>query len=155
MKNSKIMKKILIALCLLIISQNIFSEVVDWTGMNLGFDEYPSWLSNFVEKSNDKKLRKKFDLKKDDIVFYGFSENSSKTFSLTNARLDGVTKLKKMVSDNLDNKKNLNVISVSGYEELYTYWEEDDDEDGDETFRTYIVYSISKENFEKNIKNNE
>lgn len=151
MTNIRMMKKNLMALFLLIIAQFAFSEAIDWTGMNLGMDEYPSWLSNFVEKSNDKKLRKKFDLKKDDIVFFGFSKNSSKNYSLTNARLNAVTKLKKMISDNLREKKNIDVILVSGYEELYTYWEEDEDE----IFKTYIVYSISKENFLKNIKNNE
>lgn len=123
-----------------------FSEAVDWTGKNFGKEPSPEWLMNFVQKKNDRELRKRFGLKKGDIVYFGFGENDSEEFSKIQAEIDAVSKLKNMIGDKIGVKKNSSdAIAVLGMSQLYHYWEED--ENG--IFRTYVLYSVSKENFSR------
>lgn len=123
-----------------------FSESVDWTGKNFGKEPSPEWLMNFVQKKNDRELRKRFGLKKSDIVYFGFGEKDSEEFSKIQAEIDAASKLKNMVGDKIGLGKNSSdAVTVLGMSQLYHYWEED--ENG--IFKTYVLYSVSKENFSR------
>ena len=124
----------------------VFSEIVDWTGKNFGKEPSPEWLMNFVQKKNDRELRKRFGLKKGDIVYFGFGENDSEEFSKIQAEIDAASKLKNIVGEKIGLKENSSdAVTVLGMSQLYHYWEED--ENG--IFRTYVLYSVSKENFSR------
>lgn len=124
----------------------VFSEIVDWTGRNFGKEPSPEWLMNFVQKKNDRELRKRFGLKKGDIVYFGFGENDSEEFSKIQAEIDAASKLKNMIGEKIGLKENSSgAVTVLGMSQLYHYWEED--EKG--IFRTYVLYSVSKENFSR------
>ncbi|MDY2843634.1 MAG: hypothetical protein SOT81_06580, partial [Treponema sp.] len=124
----------------------VFSEIVDWTGKNFGKEPSPEWLMNFVQKKNDRELRKRFGLKKGDIVYFGFGENGSEEFSKIQAEIDAASKLKNIVGEKIGLKENSSdAVTVLGMSQLYHYWEED--ENG--IFRTYVLYSVSKENFSR------
>ena len=124
----------------------VFSEIVDWTGKNFGKEPSPEWLMNFVQKKNDRELRKRFGLKKGDIVYFGFGENDSEEFSKIQAEIDAASKLKNIVGEKIGLKENSSdAVTVLGMSQLYHYWEED--ENG--IFRTCVLYSVSKENFSR------
>ncbi len=124
----------------------VFSETVDWTGKNFGKEPSPEWLMNFVQKKNDRELRKRFGLKKGDIVYFGFGEQDSEEFSKVQAEIDALSKIKNLIGEKIGLEKNSsNAITVLGMSPLYHYWEED--ENG--KFKTYVLYSVSKENFSR------
>lgn len=124
----------------------VFSETVDWTGKNFGKEPSPEWLMNFVQKKNDRELRKRFGLKKGDIVYFGFGEQDSEEFSKVQAEIDALLKIKNLIGEKIGLEKNSsNAVTVLGMSPLYHYWEED--ENGN--FKTYVLYSVSKENFSR------
>lgn len=140
---------LLAVLCLL--GRHAFSEAVDWTGKNFGQKSAPSWIVNFVEKKNDKKLRKKFDFSDTDRIFFGSARHTSKEYAKMLAEVDAVRKVKELISMEMKQKDtDIDALNIFGLEQFYYYWEED----GNGLFKIYIFYFISNENFEKTIRLN-
>lgn len=139
-------KTLLFILSFFLFLQVGFSEIVDWTGKNFGKEPSPEWMMNFIQKKNDRELRKRFGLKKGDVVYFGFGEQDSEEFSKIQAEIDALSKIKNLIGDKIGLKKNSSdAVAVLGTEPLYHYWEED--ENG--IFKTYVLYSVSKENFNR------
>ena len=54
---------------------NAEKVVIDWQGSDEGISYEPAWLSQFLNKKKDEKLRDFFSLKKNDLYFIGIEEN--------------------------------------------------------------------------------
>lgn len=138
-------KKFLFILISFFVLPGIFSQAVDWTGKSFGKEPSPQWLIDFVQKKNDSALRKHFELKKGDVIYFGYGEKNSEEFSKIQAEFDALSKIKNLICEKIGFDKNASdAVTIFGTELLYVYWEED--ENG--KIKTYILYSVSKKNFE-------
>lgn len=58
------MKNLFLAVCFFTLGSVCFSEIISWKGMEFGLDSCPVWLEKYLEKKNEKPLRKKFGIEK-------------------------------------------------------------------------------------------
>ena len=72
----------------------------------------PSWIVNFVEKENDKKLRKKIDFSDSDSFFFDSAKSASKEYSKKLAEINAVKKIKAFISQKM-NQKDTNIASLN------------------------------------------
>ncbi len=128
------MKKILVLFLLLLIPYFSFSEIISWKGMELGLDPYPEYLKKYVEKHDEKAVRKKFDVGKKKLLFYGTGTSSS----LEEARtLAGFDCKKKILKSKKTGTSDGAVAAVNGLEFVYEYWEED----SESGYKVWQIYS--------------
>lgn len=144
------MKKILLVSLLFLSFSSAFAKIVDWKGKEMGAECNPKWLKNYVQKNDEKALRKKFDLEKSDLVIMGYSASTQKENAQYESEAKALLKIQKEVNKNLKEKKNEASIVVLGTEKIFDYWVQN--EDGN--FHYYCFYSISDSAFQRMIKIN-
>ena len=119
------MKKITVfTIVIFLVSFHSFSEIISWKGMEMGLPQNPKWLQLYKSSKNEKILRKKFDIDKDEKVLVGIASAPS----LEEARL----------ASQLDSEAQAAAIKTEGKIRLnfiYEFWEEDDK-------KGFCVYSI-------------
>ena len=119
------MKKItLFIIVAFLISFHAFSEIVKWKGMEMGLPQNPKWLETYILNHNEKLLRKKVGIAKDECVLVGVGCAADLETARSLSQLDGQNK----ASDLQKDKKNRLVP-------VYEYWEEDDE-------KGFCVYSV-------------
>ena len=123
------MKNLFLALLFFVLGSAAFSEIISWKGMEFGLDSCPVWLEKYLDKKNEKPLRRKFGIEKSKTVVVGVASAESleaaREFSQTDA-------IKKYFASIKENQVAQSLIFV------YEFWSEDS-EDG---FCVYSVYSF-------------
>lgn len=121
------MKKItLFTIVSFLFSFHVFSEIIRWKGMEMGLPENPKWLESYILEHNEKPLRKKFSMSKDESIVVGLGSAADLESARSISQLDA----QKKAADSQKDKKNRLVP-------VYEYWEEDDEKG----FRLYSVYT--------------
>lgn len=139
-------KKIFSVFYFLLCTCFVFGNPVSWAGKEFGKEHSPLWLVRFLKKGDDKLLRKKFGIAKNDFVFVG----QGKAETLNDARYLAEADLYKKILAKLKTDgetKNINATKIIGLERLYDYWEKD--ESG--IYSDYVVYTISDKAWKKNL----
>lgn len=119
-------KKIVLIQLMLILNFYSFSEIISWKGMEIGLSPDPKWLKSYLIRKDEKLLRKKFDVEKNQSIICGLGKADFLEEARTISQLDAQRKLEDKIGKK---QRNLN------FDFLYEYWLEDS-ESG------YTVYSI-------------
>ena len=93
--------------------------------MEVGTNPYPQWLQNYIDKKNEKLLRKKFDIEKSKNIIIGIGKSDD----ITKARYFSQIDAQQIFSQHAEKEKK------SHLEFIYEYWMEDDE-------TGFLVYSI-------------
>lgn len=124
--------------------------VVDWQGSDEGISYEPAWLSQYLNKNKDLKLRSFFSLGKNDLYFVGIGLNPDLEAAKITARTDAIKqateKLRKECGIIEDKKLNL-----AGLEQKFVFWQElaeENEEKSDSEYKAFIIYTITGENWE-------
>ncbi len=129
------MKKKLITSLLFILTFNVFSEIVAWKGQEHNLSPTPDWLREYIEKENEKKLRKKFHVEKNYLIFY----SQMTDLYLENARYAAQIACQNQIRNYLVKKNPQKKIQgVKGLEEITEFWTKS----SDGIYTVYIFYQL-------------
>ena len=93
--------------------------------MELGQAPEPAWLKAYITEKNEKLIRRKFDIRRNQALIVGYGNSSSLDTARTASQIDAQNQL----YNNIGKKKSIRFVF------LYEYWFEDSDSG-------YNVYSI-------------
>ena len=112
-------------------------RIISWRGKEMGAESRPKWLTSYIEKNNEKEIRKKFEVEKNELIFF----ESADDYVLENARYTAEMLCRKKILDYKNKLKNKTdkTIRISGMQLLTEYWEQYEDK----SYRVYIFYVIS------------
>ena len=124
------MKKTAIAfLIALLASFCSFAEIVSWKGMEVDLPQNPKWLKAYLQKKDERPLRKKFDLSDSERVVLGVGTDDSLESARTNSQMDAKRQLANAKTSADDPAKSARL------EFVYEFWLEDSE-------KGYTVYSL-------------
>ncbi|MEE0886339.1 MAG: hypothetical protein UIB61_05490 [Treponema sp.] len=123
------MKNLFPAILFFLLGSIAFSEIVSWKGMEFGLDSCPVWLEKYLDKKNEKPLRRKFGIERSKSVVVGVgsgeSLESARSFSQTDA-------IKKYFASIKENQVAQSLCFV------YEFW----NEDSDSGFTVFSIYTF-------------
>lgn len=123
------MKKNVMLLIISFFLISVQAEIIEWKGMEFGKEQNPKWLSNFVKKSDERLLRKKFEISKEYAIFFGVGNDSSLVSAQNCAYSDCMEKISA--------RNDSNVFLLNTLLPVYEFWELDD-------YSGYTVYCVYK-----------
>lgn len=149
-------KKIFAALFFVASALFLYAEkaVIDWQGSDEGISYEPAWLSQFLNKKKDVKLRAFFSLKKSDLYFVGINENPDLETAKNIARTDALKQAAEKLCIDCGFPKDKEV-RLNGLEQRYSFWQEmaeEDDESSVSEYKAFCIYTITEENWKSLIK---
>lgn len=125
------MKKLLFVFIFCICNFLCYSEVISWKGMEFGTEENPVWLEEYLTSKNEKKLRKKFSIKKSESVYIGIGTSKF----LEDARQNSQIQIYEKYFSGTNGQPQI----ISSLDFVYEFWTKDSD-------NLYTVYSVFKRN---------
>ena len=126
------MKNLFLAVCFFTLGSVCFSEIISWKGMEFGLDSCPVWLEKYLEKKNEKPLRKKFGIEKSKSVIVGVASGKTLEAARHFSQSDALGKYFSSFDEADETKVAQALVFV------YEFWSEDS-ENG---FCVYSVYSF-------------
>jgi hypothetical protein len=112
-------------------------KVISWKGKEMGAESSPKWLLSYIEKNNEKEIRKKFEIEKNELIFFETADD----FVLENAKYTAEMLCRKKILDYKNELRNKSdkTLRISGMQLLTEYWEQYEDK----SYRVYVFYVIS------------
>ena len=136
---------------------NAEKVVIDWQGSDEGISYEPAWLSQFLNKKKDEKLRDFFSLKKNDLYFIGIEENIDLEMAKNTARTNAVKQASEKLCTECGCEKD-SKVRLNGLELKYSFWQEiaeENDESSVSEYKAFCIYTITAENWKSLIKLNQ
>ncbi len=144
-------KKFVILFTLLFCIEKIFADefITDWKGKNTGSEALPSYVESLFENDNPKKIIKKFNLNKNDLLFYDSETAMGKEIAEGTARL----KVKGMAGEAIKKASGEEelVLNVVNLKKVYESWIKIEGDNGS-YYKAYSVYKLSKSDFDDNVE---
>lgn len=123
------MKNLILAALFFLLSSFCFSEIVSWKGMEFGLDSCPVWLEKYLEKNNERPLRKKFGIEKSKSVVVGVASGKN----LEEARHFSQSDALRKYFSSFDETQVAQALVF-----VYEFW----NEDSENGFTVFSVYSF-------------
>lgn len=124
------MKKLFAMLAVLLVASFCsFAEIVSWKGMEMGSPQNPKWLKPYLQKKDERALRKKFELSASERIVLGVATDETLEVARTYSQMDAQRQL-------TEAKTSANgPAQTARLEFVYEFWQEDSE-------KGYTVYSL-------------